>query len=448
LSTALGLVAVILLILATGYFVAAEFAYVAVRRGAVEARAEAGDPRGRRALQVLKRLSFMLSGAQLGITVTTLAVGYIAEPTIAAALDPLVGALGVGEGARRGVSLAAALVIATVVSMVVGELAPKNLAIAVPETTALRLAASVHAYTRLLSPVIRFFDGAANRLLRRFGIEPIEELHGGVTVEELDLIVEESARGGMLGPGQAELLLRALAFRELDAGSVMRHRGDVVVVSAEATGADLLALLGDPATPHSRFPVTSEGSELDEVVGMIEAKDLVRVPREERAATPLATLMREPLFVPESASLNLVLAAMQRAGTELAIVIDEYGGAAGILTLEDLAEELVGAIDDEHDPHTSPEVVATGPGRWRLSGALRLDEIERETGVELPEGEYDTVGGLIMSELQRIPEVGDAVSWGGVELSVVAMDQLRVDVVELSLGPGAEPSPTGERGSG
>ncbi|MPY94327.1 MAG: DUF21 domain-containing protein [Acidimicrobiia bacterium] len=442
-STALGLLAVIALILATGYFVAAEFAYVAVRRPGVEALAEAGDPRARRALRVIRRMSFMLSGAQLGITVTTLAVGYIAEPTLAAAIDPLVGWAGVADGARRGVSLAAALVVATAVSMVVGELAPKNLAIAVPETTALRLARSIEAYTRLFGPLIQFFDGSANRLLRRFGIEPIEELHGGVTVEELDLIVEESARGGSLSPGQAALLSRALGFRELDAASVMRHRGDVVVISTDATGADVLRLLKDPATPHSRFPVAAEGAELDEVVGMVEAKDLVAVPRDERARTPVSSLMREPLFVPETASLTLVLAAMRKHGTELAIVIDEYGGAAGILTLEDLAEELVGSIDDEHDPHSGPDAVLLGAGHWQLSGGLRIDEIERETGVELPEGEYDTVGGLIMTALQRIPAAGDTVAIAGITLTVASMDQLRVDTVELAVdAEGQGPVPT------
>lgn len=429
--TVAGLVAVIVLILATGYFVAAEFAFVAVRRPAVEALAEAGDGRARRALGVIRRLSFVLSGAQLGITVTTLAVGYIAEPTLASALDPVVASLGVGESARHGVSLAAALVIATVVSMVVGELAPKNLAIAVPEATALRLSGSISLYTKLFGPVIRLFDGAATWLLARFGVEAIEELHGGVTVEELDLIVEESARGGSLAPRQAELLSRAIGFRDLDAASAMRPRSDVVVVSASATGADVLRLLKDPATPHNRFPVTADGHDLDEVVGTIEAKDLVAVPRSRRSSTRVAELMREPLLVPESASLSLVLAAMQQHGTELAVVIDEHGGGSGILTLEDLAEELVGPIDDEHDPESGPEVTAVGRGHWVLSGALRLDEIERETGVELPEGEYDTVGGLAMTELQRIPVVGDTVQVPGARLTVVAMDQLRVETVEL-----------------
>lgn len=429
--TVAGLVAVIVLILATGYFVAAEFAFVAVRRSTVEARAEAGDGRARRALGVLRRLSFVLSGAQLGITVTTLAVGYLAQPTLATALGPVVGWLGVGQAARHGVALAAALVIATVVSMVVGELAPKNLAIAVPEATALRLSASIALYTRVFGPVIRFFDGAATWLLARFGVEAIAERRGGVTVEELDLIVEESARGGALHPRQAELLSRAIGFRDLDAAGVMRPRAEVVVVSATATGADVLRLLQGPATPHNRFPVTAEGDDLDEVVGTIEAKDLVAVPRAERASTPVARLMREPLLVPESAALSLVLAAMQRHGTELAIVIDEHGGGAGILTLEDLAEELVGPIDDEHDPETRPEVVPLGDGHWSMSGALRLDEVERETGVGLPEGEYDTLGGLVMKELQRIPEVGDAVALPGARITVLAMDQRRVATVEL-----------------
>ena len=433
-GTALGLVGVLLLILAQGYFVAAEFAFVAVRRASLERQAAAGSKRAERAISVLGRLSFMLSGAQLGITVTSLVVGFIAEPTLGEALQPVMEWIGVGESAQRGVAIAVAFVLATMAQMILGELAPKNLAIARAEGVSLWLATSVLMYTRIASPLIKLFDNSANGLLRAVGIEPIEELHGGVTPDELDYIVEESAQTGHLTEQQAELLSRSLEFGDLDAGDAMRPRADVMTVSAAAGGDDLRSVA---AAAHSRLPVVAADGDLDEIVGVVEVKDLLSVPPDRRAEITVADIMREPLFVPEQMPLPTVLERMRVHITEMAVVVDEYGGFAGIITDEDLAEELVGPIDDEHDAVSEPTVERLSERRYRIPGLLRLDEIEREIDVELPEGDYDTVAGLVLDRLDHFPEPGESIEVDGHHITVMEMDGRRITTVEIEVAESA-----------
>ena len=433
-TTALGIAAVLALILANGYFVAAEFAFVAVRRGRLEELAAAGDARASRAVDVTRRLSFVLSGAQLGITVTSLVVGYIAEPTLGRALQPLVELAGLPPASARGVAFSIAFALATATQMVVGELAPKNLAIAEPEPVALSLARSTWWYTRIAGPLIRLFDSSSNRLLRAVGIEPVEELSGGVSAEELELIISESGREGTLTSAQTRLLSRALEFRELRAEDVLVPRRDVVAIRADATGADLRELALDSG--RSRFPVI--GDSLDDVRGVVQAKDLFRVPPAARAAVPVADLLQPALAVPESARLGRLLTEMREARTPLAVVVDEYGGTAGIVTLEDVVEELVGEIADEHDVD-EPRVVAHADGSLGVPGSWRIDEVARDTGVALPEGDYDTVSGLVMAELGRLPEVGDTVELATARLVVESMNGLAVGTVRLTpLADGGE----------
>jgi CBS domain containing-hemolysin-like protein len=423
--TTLGLLAVVLLIAANGYFVAAEFSYVAAKRGRLEDAAATGDKRSARAVEVHQRLSFMLSGAQLGITVTSLVVGFIAEPTLGRALQPVVGAVGVPETAQRGAALTLGFVLATAAQMVFGELAPKNLAIAKPEPVARAVARSTLVYLRLAGPLIRLFDGSANRLLRALGIEPVAELHGGVSVEELDLIVEESASRGKLSPRQAALLERAIDFGSLHASGAMVPWNRVSTISALASCDDLRALM---ATAHSRFPVLGTRGE---VTGVVHAKDLLEIADDATATTPVAALTRPALAVPERATLRSVLDALQQGATELAVVVDEYGAPAGVITLEDLVEELVGAISDEYDPH-QPEAECLADGSWSVPGRWRIDEIERATELVLPaDGGYDTVAGLVLDRLQRMPEVGDRVEVGDLDVVVTAMDGWSVTSVRL-----------------
>ncbi|MGH8908518.1 MAG: hemolysin family protein [Egibacteraceae bacterium] len=424
-TVALGLLAVLVLTLGTGYFVAAEFAFVAARRVRLEELASRGDRKAARAVAVQRRLSFVLSGAQLGITVTTLAVGFIAEPVFAAALRPLLRPVGLGEAAIARVAIAVGLVMATVVQMVLGELGPKNLAIAKPEATARRLATSTALYTRLAGPVIRLFDESSNRLLRAVGITPAEELPAGVSAEELGMIIDESESQGALAEEQAALLSRVLEFRALRAGEAMVPRPRVVGIAHTATCEQLRALA--VATGHSRFPVL--GDSLDEVLGVAQAKDVLGVPIGRRAGTGIAELVRPILAVPESTPLGRLLSRLRETHSQLALVVDEHGGTAGIVTLEDIVEEIVGEIRDEYDP--AGPTVRRVTGGFLVPGAWRLDEIERDTGIALPQGEYETVAGLVLALLGRVPEVGASVSVSGVRLRVEAMDGLAVRTVLL-----------------
>ncbi|WP_422770735.1 hemolysin family protein [Plantactinospora sp. WMMC1484] len=400
---AFGLLLIILLTVATGYFVAQEFGYVAVDRGKLRQLAEEGDVAAERALAVTGRLSFMLSGAQLGITVTALLVGYVAEPYLGDGLADLLGVAGVSAAVSTPLAVALALVIATVVQMVFGELAPKNLAIVRAEWLARFLSRSTLIYLAVAGPVIRLFDAAATRLLRRIGIEPVEELPSGATPEDLEQIIAESRQEGHLDAEMSTLLDRGLDFRQLTAAEAMVPRVDVHTVRADEPVSRLVELLD---TGHSRFPVRgAEG--VDDVVGIVGISDVLGVPPAQRASTPVSAVAVPPLLVPATLPLPTVLDRLRAGHRQLACVVDEYGGFAGVITLEDIAEELVGPIRDEDDP---PEraPVRQADGSWVVPARWRIDEVADSTGITLPEApEYDTLSGLVMRELGRIPEVGD-----------------------------------------
>ncbi|WP_433391612.1 hemolysin family protein [Micromonospora sp. KLBMP9576] len=398
-----GLLLIIVLTVATGYFVAQEFGYVAVDRGRLKQLADDGDPAAVRALEVTGRLSFMLSGAQLGITVTALLVGYVAEPFLGAGLADLFGVVGVSTAISLPLSVVLALTLATVVQMVLGELAPKNLAIARPEQLARALSRSTLIYLRIAGPLIKLFDRAAVRLLRRIGIEPIEELPSGATPQDLEQIIAESRQEGHLTAEMSTLLDRGLDFRGLTAGEAMVPRVDVHTVRAHEPVSRVVELLD---TGKSRFPVRgTEG--VDDLVGVIGIADVLGVPPEQRASTPVSAVAGPPLLVPETLPLPTVLDRLRSGHRQLACVVDEYGGFAGVITLEDIAEELVGPIRDEDDP---PERAPArqADGSWVVPARWRIDEVADSTGIALPEApEYDTLSGLVMRELGRVPEVGD-----------------------------------------
>ncbi|TCR17562.1 hemolysin family protein [Streptomyces sp. BK205] len=404
-SALLGLLAVFLLTAGTGYFVAQEFAYVSADRLALSRQAEAGDRRAARALTVLERLSFMLSGAQLGITVTGLVVGFIAEPSVSALLKPALTGIGIPEGAVGGISVVLAFVLATVVQMVLGELAPKNLAIAVPERLAKALAPSTLGYLKVVGPLVHVFDGAANRLLRRVGIEPVEELHHGATLEELGHLIGESHEQGELPRDTAELLDHALEFSERTLDEVMVPRVDTVFVRGDATAAEAVGLIAEHG--HSTYPVL--GDHPDDVPGVLGVRELMRLPADDLARATAGSLARKPLLLPDTLPLPEAVAQMRERDDEFAVVLDEHGGVAGIVTYEDIAEELVGDIADETDTVTEP-AVPDGRG-WLVDAGRRLDEIADATGIELPGDEdYDTVAGLVVDRLGRFPAIGDRVT--------------------------------------
>jgi len=384
--------------------------------------AEKGDRRAKKAMVALHSLSFQLSGAQLGITISSLVVGFIVEPTVGQALEPVVRAVGISEGAIPGISIAAALVLATAVQMVIGELVPKNLALAKPVDLARWIAGPMHLANLAAKPLILWLNNTANWTVRRLGIEPQEELNSVRSLEEIELMIEASHHGGDLDPADFALLVRSISFKEKDAQDALLPRTAVESMAEEDTLDDLArrAL----ATGHSRFPVT--GRDIDDIVGMAHIKDIYRIPLEDRPTTRVASIVQDAIVVPESRNLESILLEMRRSRKQLAVVIDEYGGTAGIVTLEDLLEEIVGDIEDEYDPATPGPVTAPPPGVHLVSGRLHPDELEELTGFAMPEGDYETLAGFLLDVLERIPEQGEHIAYGPWEFKVVEMDGKRV----------------------
>nr|WP_202467313.1 hemolysin family protein [Streptomyces sp. SID8378] len=422
-----GLLAVFVLTAGTGYFVAQEFAYVSADRLTLSREAAAGDRRAARAVKVLERLSFMLSGAQLGITVTGLIVGFLAEPSVSTLLRPALSGTGVPDGVVSGISVVLSFVVATVIQMVLGELAPKNLALAIPERMAKSLAASTLIYLRAVGPVIRIFDSAANRLLRRIGIEPVEELHHGATLEELGHLIGESHEQGELPAATAELIDHALEFSERTLGEVMVPRADVAFVRRDAPATEAVELIARHG--HSNYPVL--GDHPDDPAGVIGVRELMRLPAADVASTTVGSLARRPLLLPELLKLPAAVAQMRERDDEFAVVLDEHGGLAGIVTYEDIAEELVGDIADESD--TVVELAVADGSGWIVDAGRRLDEIEEATGIELPQesDDYDTLAGLIIDRLGRFPTVGDRLTVSGVRIAVRSLDRHVAEYVRI-----------------
>lgn len=425
---AIGLV----LTVGTGLFVAAEFSLVALDRHDLERRRDSGERGLDRVIKGLRVTSTHLSSAQLGITLTTLLAGYTLEPALSYFMDGPLGALGVPEDLRRVVSAPIAIVIATLLSMIVGELFPKNLALARPLATARGVMPFQASFTAVFKPAILFLNGSANWFLRRIGIEPKEELSGARTAEELASLVRHSASAGLLERGTATLLDRTLRFSEHTAADVMTPRLKMVSLHRLDSAQAVIDLAG--RSGFSRFPVIDE--DRDDVVGIVHLKQAISVPRQKRAEVPVAALSEEAVRVPETMRLDDLLGELRTQGFQLAIVVDEYGGTAGIVTLEDLVEELVGEVEDEHDRARAG--VIGHAGVLTFPADLRPDEVLEQTGIEIPDdGSYDTVAGFVISVLGRIPDVNDEVPLpSGGTLTVVRMDGRRVDRLRFT-----EPAP-------
>ena len=423
----LGLVLVAFLIAANGFFVAAEFALVAVDRSRVANDAADGGRRARIADGLLKHLSFHLSGAQLGITVTSLLIGLLAEPSIATLIEPLIGHV-VGDAIVTGVSLAIAIALATFVQMIVGELVPKGLAIARPERTTYLLAPVIRVYGLVFGPLIRLLNGAANGTVRRLGVEPTEELSHVRTLPELKALVSSSAEEGTLADSASRLLTRSIRFESKSAEDILVPRTAVQALQRDETIDDLVALAIESG--HSRFLVY--GTDIDDVIGTVHVRSVHAVARDQRSTTRVGSLVRPVLAVPESRDLGDVLVDLRRANSHLAVVVDEYGGTAGIITLEDILEEIVGEIGDEHDPRRPAAAALRGVGEWLLPGTLHPDEVADQTGCSIPEGEYETLAGFVLDRLGHIPVVGESMIWEGWTLVVAEMDRRRVAGVRLT----------------
>jgi CBS domain containing-hemolysin-like protein len=417
----------VLLTFGTSIFVAAEFSLVALDRPTVQRAIDKGDRRSIGVLKAVRNLSTQLSGAQVGITVTTLIVGYLVQPSLAALLAAPIEALGLNGAAAEGLSVALALTIATAFSMVFGELVPKNLAISEPLATARVVVGPQRVFTASVAPLIRLLNGSANRLLRTVGVEPREELSAGRSPEELAALVRHSAAAGTLDQQTAQLITRSLGFSSRTAADVMTPRVRTLVLQRDHKAAEVIALAR--RSGHSRFPVID--GDLDDVVGVVHLKSAVAVPRERRDDVPVAAIMSEALRVPETVRLDPLLVELRALGLQLALVVDEYGGTAGVVTLEDLVEELVGEVADEHD-RSRPGIVHRRDGDWLVPGLMRPDEVRDKTRVEVPDGPaYETLGGFMMAALGRIPKIGDEVPVDGGALRVERMDGRRVDRVRL-----------------
>ncbi len=416
-----------LLVVVCGAFVAAEFALVTVDRAAAGRAAESGDRKARSLLAALRSLSTQLSGAQLGITLTNLAIGFLAEPALAQLLrGPLTG-IGCPKGAVPAVAVAVALLVASATTMVYGELVPKNLAISRPMETARALVGLQRAFTASMALPVRLLNGTANALVRRLGVEPQEELASARSPEELSSLVARSAEQGTLAAPTASLLQRALTFGDRVAADVLTPRMRLQTLPSTAPVSAVIEAAR--RTGHSRFPVT--GDDVDNIVGLIHIKQAVSVPEDQRGLRSLASVMAVPEFVPETLHLDPLLQQLRRSTLQMVIVVDEFDGTAGIVTVEDLVEELVGEVSDEHDRY-GPTIRRRSDGSWILSGLLRQDEIAAETGIEIPaHRSYETLGGLILQRLGRMPKVADTVDLTGGRLTVTHVSGHRVDRVRL-----------------
>ncbi|MGW0037343.1 hemolysin family protein [Gordonia sp. NPDC003376] len=400
----LGVLVVVVITALTGYFVAQEFSFMAVDRSRLKARAEAGDANAGRVLSVTGRTSFMLSGAQLGITVTGLLVGYVAEPLIGAGIGDLLGDAGVPVAVGVAIGAIVALLVSTVVQMVFGELFPKNLAIARPEPVARRLALSTNLYLRIFGPIITLFDASSNLLLKLLRIEPVHDVEHSATPRDLEHIVAESAESGELPAELSQLLDRVLDFPDRNAEHAMVPRPKVDTVRADLPLTDVRTRM---ATGHTRYPVLDNAS--DDIIGVVHLGDILDWSAGDDAPARTARdLARSAVIVPTTLPLPQVLDRIVAADDEMAVVIDEYGGVAGIVTAEDIAEELVGEIDDEHDPD-APQPVEPIDGGWLILGDTHLDEVSRAIGHELREGYYETLSGLVIAAAGTLPAVGDTV---------------------------------------
>ncbi|MGN9820087.1 hemolysin family protein [Streptomyces sp. SD11] len=429
------LVLALSLTLACAVFVAAEFSLTTVERGDLERAAEAGERGADGALKAVRKLTFQLSGAQLGITVTSLVIGMLAEPSLAVLLEGPLRTVGLGGAASTTATLLG-VVVSTVVLMVVGELVPKNWAISRPLAVAKVVAGPQRGFTAAFGPFIRHLNNTANRFVRRFGLEPAEELASARGPEELVALAQHSAAQGALEPDSAELFVRTLHLGELTAQNVMTPRVDVRALEAHATATDAANL--SHATGLSRFPVYRDT--LDEVVGTVHIRDVLALEPDRRARTAVTELATAPLLVPDSLPADRLLERMRTART-MAVVIDEYGGTAGVATVEDIVEEVVGEVRDEHDPVEIPDLLpapATADGRaaWDADGGVRLDELA-STGLRAPDGPYETVAGLVATRLARIPAEGDVLDLDGWRLDVLAVEHHRADRVRIT-GPAAE----------
>jgi CBS domain containing-hemolysin-like protein len=425
----------VILTAGTAVFVAAEFSLVALDRPTVQRAIDSGDKRARVVLRSLKQLSTQLSASQVGITITTLVVGYLAQPSIGRLVQGPLGAVGLGEAAVGAVASVIALVLATTFSMIFGELLPQFLGISAPLATAKVVALPVRVFAMVAKPLIAVLNGSANAFLRVLGIEPQEELSGARTPQELTSLVQRSAEAGTLDVTTARMLTKTLGFGERTADDVMTPRVRCTGIHRDESAEDVLRL--SRRTGHSRFPVM--GEDWDDIDGVVHVKRAMAVPHDRRKDVPVSALMSERLVVPETIRLDPLLRQLREGGFQMAIVVDEYGGTSGVVTLEDVVEEIVGEVADEHDRtrQTGRELL---DGSWTVPGLWRPDEVRDALDADVPDGPtYETTGGFVMARLGRVPVVGDVLEVPGWKIHVVGMEGHRIDRLRFVPDPDSLP---------
>ncbi|WP_154758931.1 hemolysin family protein [Amycolatopsis pithecellobii] len=432
----LGVLLFVLLTVGTGLAVAAEFSLTALDRSTVEADVRRrGDRRSKTVRKAHAQLSYQLSGAQIAITLTTLITGYLAEPLIGTLVRPLLTAMGVSESVADAASLVIALLLATALSMLLGEMVPKNLAVARPLQTARAVMGYHSRFSALFRWLVALMNNSANWVVRKFGVEPQEELRSARSPQELGSIVRTSAESGKLDTSTAELLDKSLRFGGRTADELMTPRVQIESLTVDETITDLIALAR--RTGFSRFPVYRE--DLDDVQGAVHVKQAFAVPAAERANVPLGSVMRPMPTVPESLPGDALLSRLRDSRFQVAMVVDEYGGTAGLVTLEDVVEEIIGDVRDEHDEGEAPPSRRLDTDTWVVSGQLRPDEVRELTGFRMPEGDYETIAGLVLERLGKIPDPGDGTEVDGWRLTVMMMDRHRI--AELSVRRLEQPAP-------
>jgi CBS domain containing-hemolysin-like protein len=425
--SALLLLAVLVLVLLNGFFVAAEFAYVRARRAHLEKDAEEGRRAAGTALAIMDDLSRYLSACQLGITFTSLGIGFLGEPAVADLIEPIFGD-NVSHSLSLAISLALAYLITTALHITIGEQVPKIYAIQKSEPIARFVARPLYLFTKAFHPFIALLNGASNGILRLLGVKTAGALDEGETPEELKVLIQQSLTGGKLDPGEATMLSGVFHLHEQQARQVMTPAPAVVVVDVSEDVET--ALRRCVSSGHTRLVVTEDENQ-DRVKGIVHANQLAQRLMTEGAHASIEDLVREAPIVPETKPLDDLLADLQRQRTSLAVVIDEYGRTAGIVTVEDIVEEVVGEIDDETDP-LGGAVRRLANGDWFVRGHVAITDLA-DYGLELPvdSDAYNSVGGFVFGELGRLPKRGDTITHNGYSIRVESVRENRIEAVRI-----------------
>ena len=415
------LAVVLILVFANAFFVAAEFALVGARRSKIDQMAGEGDRLAKAAQTAIKDLDRYISATQLGITLASLSLGWIGEPALAGLIDRFLGLFGVNPPSatvHTAAAVVTAFVIITFLHIVLGELAPKSLALVKPEAVSRHLALPLMVFAKVMAPAISVLNGTANWMMRKVGISPQSEAQHVHSPEELRLLVMQARAHGTLDETDSAMLAGVFDFHEKKAYDVMRPRTEVAALDIDSTAEEVWDVVRRER--YSRYPVYRDT--LDDVMGVFLAKDLWLY--DGKAPFSLKEFVRPALYVPSSRPAERVMEDLRKTRAQMAIVLDEYGGTAGILTMEDLVEEVVGDITDEYDMASRTAVETDGV--LELAGNLSLVDVRSDHHLRIPEGDWSTLGGYAFGRLGRLPKIGDRVPFPGGELEVIAMDGRRV----------------------